>query len=98
MAVCGCCFRREDQSAGYGFVGGSFLLMSSLRRFHRSRTCFRMRLAYLGALMLSSSVHSLLLGALGLAVMVGAQVSRPGGAEVPPPVPATSISPPSDAT
>ena len=45
--------------------------------------------------MLSSSVHSLLLGALGLVVLVGAQVSQPGS-EVPPPVPATSISPPLD--
>jgi lipoprotein-anchoring transpeptidase ErfK/SrfK len=46
--------------------------------------------------MLSSTAHSLLLGSLGIAVLVTAQVTQPGGSEVPPPIPATSVSLPSD--
>jgi lipoprotein-anchoring transpeptidase ErfK/SrfK len=45
--------------------------------------------------MLSHSVHSLLLGALGIAVLIGAQISQPAGEDTPPPVSATSVSFPS---
>jgi lipoprotein-anchoring transpeptidase ErfK/SrfK len=46
--------------------------------------------------MLSSTTHSLLLGSLGVAVLVAAQVTQPAALEVPPPVPTTSISLPPD--